>query len=46
MEAAVRMISYQIPPPARRSGLPTDFIETENLPRKLPSASSPELNML
>lgn len=45
MEAAVRMISYQIPPP-RRSGLPTDFIETENLPRKLPSASSPELNML
>lgn len=43
MKAAIRMISYQTPTP--RSGLPTDFIETENLPRKLPSASSPELNI-
>ena len=39
------MISYQIPHSGSADGLTTDFMETENLPRKLPPASYPKLNI-
>lgn len=39
MKVSVSVIPYQTP----RSGLTT--METENLPRKLPHASSPKLNV-
>lgn len=41
MQVSVSVISYHIP----HSGLTNDFVETENLPRKLPHASSPKLNV-
>lgn len=39
------MISYPIPHSGSADGLTTDFMETEKLPRKLPPASYPKLNI-